>query len=206
MIRALVVIAACALLGACSAITGPRSEFTLYTLNPPAPTSATAAGASTDWHLAIDEPHALGLLATDRLVVAPDANQRLAFAGVRWNERAPVIVQDLWLRAFQADGRIGGVVRHPSGARVSLVLATDLVAFQIEQQGGSAEAVVTVHARLVEARGRRSIAQAPFSARVATDGTSGQAAVEAMERAVAGITPQLIDWAVTAGGRAISAD
>lgn len=205
MIRPVVAIALCALLGACSAITGPRSEFTLYTLNPPAssPASATAA---TDWHLAIDEPHALGLLATDRLVVAPDANQRLAFAGVRWNERAPIILQDLWLRAFQADGRIGSVVRHPSGARVSLVLATDLVAFQIEQPGDGAEAVVTVNARLIESHGRRSVAQTPFSARVAAEDASGQAAVQAIERAVAEITPQLIDWAVTAGGRVVSTD
>src|SRR5690606_36734295 len=98
MIRHLLALGCCALLGACSALTGPRSEYVVFTLNPaPASETVSSETASTepteaDWVLAIDEPHALGLLDTDRLVVAPDANERLAFAGVRWNERTPVLL------------------------------------------------------------------------------------------------------------------
>lgn len=191
----------CVVLAACSAITGPRTQFTVYTLNPPASTTASVQRPPTDWHLAIDEPHALGLLDSDRLVVAPDANQRLAFAGVRWNERAPMLLQDIWLRAFESDGRFGGVIRSNSGARAALVLATDLVAFQIEQRGGQSEAVIAVHARLIDPRSRRNLAHAPFQARVPTDDALARSAVAALEAAVAEVTAQLVAWTANEGER-----
>ena len=201
MIRPALVATLCTVLGACSAITGPRSQFTVFTLNPPPAQPAADTVASVDWQLAIDEPHALGLLASDRLVVAPDANERLAFAGARWNESAPALLQDLWLRTFEADGRIGAVVRHPSGTLAQRVLATDLVAFQIEHHGSQSEAVIAVQARLVDAGSRRNLAQAPFRSRVAVRDDSAQAAVQALEAATAELSTQLLAWTIREGER-----
>lgn len=201
MIRLAAALLLCLVLIACSAITGPRTEFAVYTLNPPAAPTTSTARTPSDWHLAIDEPHALGLLDSDRLVVAPDANERLAFTGVRWNERAPVLLQNIWLRTFEGDGRFGGVVRSNSGTRTALVLASDLTAFQIEHHGSQSEAVVAVQARLIDPRSRRSLAQAPFQARVGTDDTQARSAVAALEAAVAEVTSQLIAWTASEGER-----
>ncbi len=209
MIRHLLALGCCALLGACSALTGPRSEYVVFTLNPaPASETVSSETASTepteaDWVLAIDEPHALGLLDTDRLVVAPDANERLAFAGVRWNERTPVLLQEVWLRAFEGDGRLAGIVRHPGAMRTDRVLASDLVAFQIEHAGGQPEAVVSLRARLSSSGDRVAIAQRSFSARVAVSDSSARAAIAALESATAEVTGELVDWTLREGQAAL---
>lgn len=195
MIRSVSLLALTALLAACAALTGPRREYAVYTLNPPAAAIRAPAPVS-DWLLAIDAPHALGLLDSDRLVVAPDANERLAFAGMRWNERAPVLLQDVWLRAFEADGRLAGAIRHPAGSRATVVLASDLLAFQIEHGGAQAQAVVAVQVRLLESASRRVLAHARFSAREDVHGSDARAAVTALEAATGALTTQLVEWVV----------
>jgi cholesterol transport system auxiliary component len=190
------------LLSGCSAITGPRDDFSIYVLEPPI---ERGAGVPVDWQLLVEQPHMSDLLDGFRIVVAPNGNERQVYKGARWVERTPSMLQGIWVRAFEADGRVPGASRAGTGVRADLLLATDVTAFHAVEQAGSATVEVSVHARLVEPRERRIRAREVFHARVEATGTSVPAVVAAFEAALGEVNPALVEWTVREGERALAA-
>ncbi len=192
-----------AFLSGCTGLTGPRADFTIYALNP---AISPHPGASVDWQLLVEAPHTSDLLDSLRIVVAPDGNERQVYKGARWVERAPGLLQGIWVRAFETDGRLPGVARAGSGVRADLILATDLVEFQAGHTGSSPRVEVAVHARLIDPRSRRILARRVLSSEQPMAGAGVDAAVAAFEIALAQINPVLIDWTLTEGERAMRAN
>lgn len=190
-----------ALLAGCTGLTGPREEFTIFALSPPAP--ARSQGAPLGWQLLIEEPRAGAMLDGVRIVVAPSGHERQVYKGARWSERVPALLQGQWLRAFEADGRLPGVARAGSGIRADFILASDLADFQATYRDGTPVADVQVHVRLIDPRDRRIAARRVFAAAVPSGGTEIAQVVEAFDAALAQINPALVDWVLQEGQRAI---
>ena len=190
-----------ALLAGCGSLTGPRDDFSIYVLEPPV---QRHGGAPVDWQLLVEQPHTSDLLDGFRIVVAPNGNERQVYKGARWVERTPSMLQGIWVRAFESDGRVPGASRAGTGVRADLLLATDLTAFHAVERDGAAKVHVEVHARLVEPRDRRIRARDIFRAEVDAAGTSVPAVVEAFEAALVEINPALIDWTVREGAHALA--
>ncbi len=187
-------------LSACGSLTGPRENFTVYTLNPAIATHSPATVA--DWQLLIDTPKANDLLDGQRIVVAPDSNQRQVYRGARWAERAPVLIQSVWLHGFESDGRVASVGRNGSGLRADIILASDLTDFQARYVDGLPVVEIGIHAQLIDPRDRRIRAGQRFSASRPAASTEIAEVVAAFEQALAGLTAELIAWTIEQGNAA----
>ncbi|MCK9489891.1 MAG: ABC-type transport auxiliary lipoprotein family protein [Xanthomonadales bacterium] len=194
-------LAAATMLVGCTGLTGPRESFTIYELSPATPASQ---GASMAWQLLIETPRASDLVAGQRIIVAPDDNERRVYKGARWSERTPELLQSLWLRAFEADGRLPGVARSGSGVRADLLLASDLTRFQASYVDGQPQAEVELHAQLIDPRERRISARRVFRATVPAASAAIADVVAAFDGAMAQINPELVDWAVSEGARSLA--
>lgn len=188
------------LLAGCAGLTGPRSDFTIYALNPPLSHSEATA---LDWQLVIETPQASDLLDSLRIVVAPDGNERQVYRGARWVERAPELLQSNWLRALEADGRLPGVARAGSGVRADLFLASDLIAFQASDTVHSPRVEIEVNLRLIDPRTRRILARTRLRAQEPAESAEVGAAVRAFDVAIGRLNTELIDWVLTQGEQAM---
>ncbi len=187
-------------LAACGSLTGPRENFTVYTLNPAIAAHSNATTA--DWQLLIDTPKANDLLDGQRIVVAPDGNQRQVYRGARWAERVPVMLQSIWLRGFESDGRLPGVGRGGSGLRADLILASDLTDFQARYVDGLPVVEIEFHARLIDPRDRRIRTSRRFSASRPAASAEIAQVVAVFEQVLAGMTAELIAWTIEYGDAA----
>lgn len=194
-------IALLAVLMGCAGLTGPRRDFSIYAPDPPMP---AGEGAALDWQLLVEEPHVSDLLDGFRIVIATADNERQVYKGARWIERTPSLLQSLWLRAFEADGRLPGAARAGTGVRADLILSTDVVDFQARERNGSATVEVQVHARLIDPRDRRIRARRVFRADVPADSNQIAEVVAGFETALAQVNAALIDWTLREGQIAIA--
>ncbi|MBX3725222.1 MAG: membrane integrity-associated transporter subunit PqiC [Xanthomonadales bacterium] len=200
--RTLPLLATVLLLAGCTALTGPRKDFTLYALDPP---MARGEGTARDWQLLVEEPHVGELLDGFRLVVAPGGNELQVYQGARWTERTPAMLQGLWIRAFEADGRLPGAARAGTGVRADLILASDLTRFQASYRGGMPTVEIELHVRLVDPRDRRIRGRQVFRAEAAAADNEIPAVVAAFEQGMAELNPQLVAWVLGAGDAALAA-
>lgn len=199
--RLVAAVASLALAG-CGALTGPREDFAIFAPDPP---MSRGTGAAVDWQLLVEEPHVSELLDGVRIVVAPTGNERQVFKGARWIERTPSMLQGIWLRAFEADGRLPGAARSGTGVRADLILATDVASFQASQRAGGMVVEAEVHARLVDPRDRRIRARKVFRAEIPASGNEVAAIVAGFESVLADINPALVDWTLREGEQAMMA-
>jgi cholesterol transport system auxiliary component len=200
--KAPVLLALLLTLAGCSGLTGPREDFTVYALDPPA---QRGSGPVLDWQLLIDAPHTSDLLGGFRVVVAPGGAERQVYKGARWSERVPSLVQGVWVRAFESDGRLPGAARAGTGVRADLLLATDLTDFQARYRDGVPVVEVEVHARLVDPRDRRIVAREVFRAEAPADGIEVARVVAGFQSALAQTTTDLVAWTLAEGDRYLTA-
>ena len=69
------------------------------------------------WQLIIEEPSAVAAIDTDRIIVRPSPNEVKYYAGVRWTDRAPLIVQKGLVEAFEASRAVGAGAAGNRSAR-----------------------------------------------------------------------------------------
>jgi cholesterol transport system auxiliary component len=110
--------------------------------------------------LAVARPRAAAALDTDRVAVVRTASRFDYFAGVRWSEPAPQILQQLLVNAFTADGRFAAVVAAPSRVPADLSLDVELRRFEADYpaDGAAPEVRVEMLVTLIEMRPTRRVA------------------------------------------------
>lgn len=145
--------------------------------------------------LAVARPRAAAALDTDRVAVVQTDSRFDYYAGVRWAEPAPQMLQQLLVNAFTADGRFAAVVAAPSRVPADLLLDVELRRFEADYPAGGAAPGVRVEmlVTLVEARPARRVAS--FLATGAATATENRraAVVVAFEAA----TAQAVESAVS---------
>ena len=153
--RRFIVVAALALsLSACAGLipgTGPAPD--LYTLSPKS--SFDAGLPSVSWQLVVEEPGAAGGLSTQKIALRANALELQYFAGARWTERAPRLVQTLMVESFENTDRIVAVGRQAIGLRSDFNLKSELREFQAEYGAEGARPCASM-SRSSNSRGARS--------------------------------------------------
>jgi cholesterol transport system auxiliary component len=122
------------------------------------------------------------------------------YADAEWPDRLPALVQSTLLLAFEASGRIEAVALDSDGARADYILSTDLRDFEAryDQPDGVPVAVVRIGARLVSAV-KRDIASGFEAHEEEPAGqNSVEAAVQALDTALARALAKIVDWALAA--------
>lgn len=184
-------------LAACSIL--PKSEaLTIYRL-PASALPAPSAGPRGDWALRVNKPYSNQLLDSTRIAVLPPGDQISAYQGVRWSDRAPLLLRDRLIDAFIDDGRIRAVSSDESRLYADLELDGDLRAFHSEYQEGHPVARILLEARLVQSGSLRILASRRFAvSQVASDSSVG-AVVKAFGFACDQLARELLVWTLEQG-------
>lgn len=191
-------LAAVALLSGLSACSiWPQSEvLSVYRL--PA-SRLPAQPVSSDWSLRVNTPYSNQLLDSTRISVIPPGDQVSAYQGVRWSDRAPLLLRDRLVAAFLDDGRINAVSSDASRLHADLELGGDLRAFHSEYRDGRALARIQLEARLIEHGSLRILASRRFDISQVAHDTSVARVVEAFGQASDQLARELVDWTVHQG-------
>jgi cholesterol transport system auxiliary component len=118
----------------------------LYTLTPKSTFDPDLPSVAAQ--IVIEEPTANASFNTDRIAVQPHPLQVQYFGGVRWVERAPLLVQRMLMESFENTDRLRSVGRSAVGLRSDYTLVGDLREFQAEVEPGDPQAPVQVRVRL----------------------------------------------------------
>lgn len=182
-------------LTACSVL--PKSQvLSIYRL--PA-SSLPSHDVNADWALRVNKPYSSQLLDSTRIAVLPPGDQISAYQGVRWSDRAPLLLRDRLIDAFLDDGRLKAVSSDDSRLQADLELDGDLRAFHSEYQNGRPAARILFEARLVESGSLRILASRRFEVSQAARDTSVPAVVNAFGQAGDQLAREVLEWTLNQG-------
>jgi cholesterol transport system auxiliary component len=191
----------CALLAGCagSLLESKTEAPEIYRLGgtqSAAPQGPTAASPTS---LGVTRPRAATSLDTERIAVVQPGSRFDYYAGVRWSEAAPEMLQQRLVQALSADGGFATVVAVPSRVPPDLILDVELRRFEATyaSAGAAPRVRVELQATLVDARrlGRVASFQASSEAAAALDTRRSviaafeQATDDAIGQVIAGVRP-----------------
>ena len=197
-------LAGCMVLGACAALQ-------LATADPPrlynlTPKSTFVGGLPTvPGRLSVEVPTATAGLNSARIALRPTPTTLEYYAGARWVDVVPVMIQNLLLESLDNTGRIDVLGREVVGVRADLALLTHVREFQAEYDTAGAPLVrVRLQARLVRLPRRISVAATSEEFTVRASSTSLSAIVEAFDEASGKALKRIVEWAVTEAAAALT--
>ena len=182
-------------IGACSdALSGfaaPPPE--LYNLTPKSTFRSDLP--KVDWQLVVNLPSAAGGLDEIRIALREHPTRLQYFAGVRWTDRAPAMVQSLLVESFENSARIVAVDKQAIGLRSDFDLRGELREFQVEYYGANAPLVrVRLNVKLVKHPRRIIIASRNFEATRSIEGKGMVAITEAFDDALGKVLKGVVEW------------
>lgn len=181
------------LLSACSLL--PTSEqVQIYRL--PTITSAHNQAETLNWSLRLMTPHTNQTLDSVRIAVIPEGNLITNYKGIRWSERAPVLLRDRLLDAFQTDGRIQTITSDTSTFNVDVELTSELSAFQSEYRNGKPEIRIILDMHLVNSQSQQVIASHRFDVRQSSKNSDAKSVVQAFGLACDSLSRDVVDWTI----------
>jgi cholesterol transport system auxiliary component len=145
--------------------------------------------------IGVARPGAAPALDTDRVAVVQSDSRFDYFAGVRWSEPAPQMLQQQLVRALAADGRFEAVVSAPSRVPADLLLDVELRRFEaVYAADGSAPVVrVEMQVSLVDPRKGRRLASFIAAASSSAETNRMGPVVAAFERATSEAVRSAVD-------------
>ena len=179
------------LVSACSLL--PASEqVQIYRL--PTVTSTHTQAEKLNWSLRLMTPHANQTLDSVRIAVIPEGNLITNYKGIRWSERAPILLRDRLLDAFQTDGRIQTITSDTSTFNVDVELTSELSAFQSEYRNGKPEIRVILDMHLVKSQSQQVIASHRFDIHQISKNSDAKSIIQAFGLACDNLSREVVDW------------
>lgn len=181
------------LLSACSLL--PTSEqVQIYRL--PTITSAHNQAETLNWSLRLMTPHTNQTLDSVRIAVIPEGNLITNYKGIRWSERAPVLLRDRLLDAFQTDGRLQTITSDTSTFNVDVELTSELSAFQSEYRNGKPEIRIILDMHLVNSQSQQVVTSHRFDVRQSSKNSDTKSVVQAFGLACDSLSREVVDWTI----------
>jgi cholesterol transport system auxiliary component len=186
----MITLGGCGAVGAVDEAAAPLDAFTLSAIDGP-------DVAGTDLHIVVEMTEAAGALATDRILIKPNAIQAQYLPAGRWTDPAPVLMQTLLVTSLQNSGGFLRVGRNGAGLLPDYTVLSDLQDFQAEAApDGSLTWIVRVRFSLsiVSESDRRIISTRQFEATAAAETDDTAALVNAFHTAVSEILGDGVGW------------
>lgn len=193
MYRPLPFLALAILLSACVSLPEPQR---LDTFRLGAVESALPVGRETarPVAVAVEQPIAQGVLASDRIVVEVDGRLQVV-SGARWDERMPEMLNRQIARALQAGGGIDVVDGAQRGGRAGYALLTVLERMQVALGAdGAGEARTEIAARLVRLPSRDIVTTAVFAGTAPAADDDPATLTRAIDTATGRALGDLVGW------------
>jgi cholesterol transport system auxiliary component len=181
------------LLSACSLL--PATEqVEIYRL--PTIASAHDQAETLNWSLRLMTPHANQTLDSVRIAVIPKGDQITNYKGIRWSERAPILLRDRLLDAFQTDGRLQTITSDTSTFNVDVELTSELSAFQSEYRNGKPEVRIILDMHLVKSQSQQVITSHRFDVRQSSKNSDAKSVIQAFGLACDSLSREVVDWTI----------
>jgi ABC-type uncharacterized transport system auxiliary subunit len=159
-----------------------------------APLAQPLAAIPKNVVIAVATPDATRALSGDDIAWRKDG--LLAYVdGVTWEGRQLDLLQDLLVHTIDRRGFARGAVRLGEGT-ANAELHWDLLAFEIEENGGDVQAHIQVNAKLFDSRTRMLIAAREFDEHVPVSDRASSVAARALETVAQNASAKIGDWAV----------
>ncbi|HKJ75212.1 MAG TPA: ABC-type transport auxiliary lipoprotein family protein [Alphaproteobacteria bacterium] len=171
---------------------GPAPD--IYTLTPKS--TFDKGLPKVKWQLVVDQPTAARGLDTRRIALHPSPTQIKYYAGARWTDRAPDMVQTLLLESFENTNKIVAVGRQTIGLRSDFDLAIDLREFQAEYHSGNdiPDVRVRMNVKIIKQPRQEIIASKNFEYVAKSKGTSVNDVVLAFDDALGKVLRRVVEW------------
>lgn len=193
------------LLTGCSALTGKRQPYTVYSprYTPPA---AEANAPRIEWQLAVDTPIASDALDSSHMLVMPTPGAIESYKNARWSDEVPMLLRSLLIQSFQDSGRITGVGAISSALHADYSLSVDLYDFETQYRDGNPSAIIRLNARLTDYSVNRVRAARTFEVDAPVAGSDAAHAAAAFEQALNQLLPQIVAWTFENGQESWKSD
>ena len=154
--------------------------------------------------LSVARPRAVASLDTDRIAVARGGGTFDYYAGVRWADPAPLMLQQVLVETLAADGRYATTVAAPSRVPTEYLLDVELRQYTAFYSAGDAPPQVRVawQATLVESRTGRRLASFLAQAEVGAAANRRDAVIAAFQQATQAAVQQSVQQIRHAGADA----
>ncbi|MEM8986014.1 MAG: ABC-type transport auxiliary lipoprotein family protein [Pseudomonadota bacterium] len=169
-----------------------------------APTQPGATAPTSDLRLVINRPAASGALKNTRIALKRRPLQYEYFTGAEWTDRTPVLVQQMFTRAFENSGKIMAVGARSSGVAGDYALHTDIRAFEADYTNGMRRARVSFYVKLLTNPSGDVLAAKLFEVEAPIARDTSEAAVSALNEAAVEAVSQTVTWVLNAGADATS--
>lgn len=202
LLRSLVPVLALSLLPGCAAITQLNTVATasdLFTLTPKSTFSANLPTLSEQ--LVVETPTATAAISGDQIAVQPTPLQVQYLPGVRWVDRAPLIVQTLLIESFENTDRVPAVGASGVGLRADYYVVPDLREFQGQVPSRAApeaplQVLVRLNIKIVDAVDQRIIASKSFNELTFSATDAPEEVVAAFDEALGRVLRDSIEWSI----------
>jgi cholesterol transport system auxiliary component len=144
--------------------------------------------------LLVNEPTALAILETERIVVRPAEGQVAYLAGAQWSDRLPRLLQARLVQSFENASRLRAVGRPGERLTADYQLVTDIRAFNITATS-PASAEVEIAVKLVVDRTGRILGARVFKVSIPARAAEGPDAVAALDTAFGEAAIEIVRWA-----------
>jgi len=164
----------------------------LYSLRGAVPPRAATPGSPMRIQVTVAEPTADRALDTDRIALAPVERRIDYYAGAKWTDRAPALLQNLLLAGLDNSGRLKALAR-PGGLAGEVTVTGDLQHF--EANGTSRpEIQIAWRLTLVEQPSGRVLDARLFEGRAAASGNDVASVVAGFESALKPVLADASTW------------
>lgn len=193
---AIVLLPGCAAIGQLNTV---AQATDLFTLTPKSTFSANLPTLSAQ--LVVETPTATAAISGDQIAVQPTPLQVQYLPGVRWVDRAPLIVQTLMIESFENTDRVPAVGASGVGLRADYYVVPELREFQARvPDAAGPEAPLEVNVRLnvkvVEANDQRIIASRSFEELTFSATDAPEQVVAAFDEALGDVLRDSIEWSI----------
>lgn len=193
--RRLALLGATASLAGCGTIAAldkAASPLDTYDLTPVA---GSAQGRKTRRTLLIARPDAAAAIASDRIMVKPDAASITYLPDARWTDELPLVVQSLLVRSVSDTGRIGYVGRSDGGPVPDTALLVRIDSFQMAARADKTfDATVDMTLTLLDDKDQGVIGTHRFSQSATIADDRPAAVVGAFQEILNSLLPETADW------------
>jgi phospholipid/cholesterol/gamma-HCH transport system substrate-binding protein len=157
-----------------------------------APRSFPRLDQTVDAQLVVNDPAAVLLFDTQKVLVRPNVPDNPTFENARWSDSLPKLIQAKVVQAFENAKYFSAVSRPTDGANADYQLLIEIRAFDIETAPRT-EAVVDLSAKVLGSNGR-VVGTNIFRAASPTTVSDASSAAAVLNQAFGQVTTELVAW------------
>ena len=148
------------------------------------------------YQLVVEEPVASRALDSDRIAIRTSPLELKYYAGARWSDRAPSLVQTLLVESFENSGLIVAVGRQAIGLRGDYDLKLELREFHAEMYGETSTPTVRtrLNVKIIRQPSASIIASETFERTADAESDSIPNVVNAFDEALGSTMKRVVGW------------